>query len=95
MCIRDSSVTHNFHSTRFAAIRLSMSATACTWQRQDTLALSAALTPEHTLSSTAADSTVEVFMVVGPMEEDSMVVDLTEVGTADTAGNLSVISYKL
>jgi hypothetical protein len=42
---------------------------------------------------------VEVFMVVGSKEEDSMVVDFTavatEVGTADTASNLSVISYKL
>jgi hypothetical protein len=71
-----------------------MSATACTWRRQGTSALSAALTPEHTLSSTAADSTVEVFIAEGSMEEDSMVADFTEVGTADTAGNLSVISYK-
>jgi len=58
--------------------------------------LSAALTPEHMLSSTAADPTVEVFMAVGSMEEDPMVVDFTavatEVGTADT-GNLSVLSY--
>jgi hypothetical protein len=42
------------------------------------------------LSSTVADSTLEVFM-----EEVSMVVDFTalatEVGTADTASNLSVI----
>ncbi len=66
-----------------------MSATACTWQRQGTLALSAALTPEHMLSSTAADPTVEVFMVVGSMVEDSMVVDFTAVATEDTADTAS------
>jgi hypothetical protein len=47
------------------------------------------------LSSTVADSTLEVFMEEVFMEEVSMVVDFTavatEVGTADTASNLSVI----
>jgi hypothetical protein len=45
------------------------------------------------LSSTAADSRVEALIVVDSMEVDFTAV-ATEVGTADTASNLSVISYK-